>query len=122
MIKATPIALFILLPIFALFLKLFYYKKGKYAYHLVFTFYFFAFLFVVFSLLLIADFIIDAPGWVDFLIMLSTFIYLVIAVNRFYKQNLFLSIIKSGIISFVFLILMVPLAFITLGFVSFLFY
>ena len=47
MLDATPIALFVLLPIFALLLKVFYWRKGRYAYHLVFTFYFFAFLFIV---------------------------------------------------------------------------
>jgi hypothetical protein len=122
MIDATPIALFVLLPIFALFLKVFYWKKGRYSYHLVFTFYFFAFLFIVFNTLLIADFIVDVPGWIDLIIMLSTFVYLLIAVKRFYKQGWFLSLVKSGIVTFVFLALVLPLAFVALGFISFLFY
>lgn len=122
MINATPIALFILLPLFALFLKLFYWKKGRYAYHLVFSFYFFAFIFTVFGLLLITNIIIDVPNWIDFLIALSTFIYLVIAVKRFYKQGVIYSVLKSGIISLVFLVVLVPIAFVVLGLVSFLFY
>ncbi len=122
MINTTPIALFILLPIFAFFLKLFFWKKGRYAYHLVFSFYFFAFIFTVFSILLISNFIIDVPNWIDFLIALSTFIYLVIAVKRFYNQRLFYSVLKSGIVSLVFLVVLVPIAFLVLGFISFLSY
>ena len=122
MLDATPIALFVLLPIFALLLKVFYWRKGRYAYHLVFTFYFFAFLFIVFNALLIADFIIDVPGWIDFLIILSTFIYLYIAIKRFYEQGWFLSLIKSGIITFVFLSMVLPIALIALGMISFMFY
>ena len=122
MLDATPIALFVLLPIFALLLKVFYWRKGRYAYHLVFTFYFFAFLFIVFNALLIADFIIDVPGWIDFLIILSTFIYLYIALKRFYEQGWFLSLIKSGIITIVFLSMVLPIALIALGMISFMFY
>lgn len=122
MIKATPIALFILLPIFALLLKIFYYNKGKYAYHLVFTFYFFSYLFVVFSILLIADFITTVPGWIDLLILLSTFIYLVIALKKFYNQGWFLSYLKSALITFFFLIFVMPIAFVALGFITFLMY
>lgn len=122
MLDATPIALFILLPIFALLLKLFYWKKGRYAYHLVFTFYFFAFLFIVFNTLLITDFIVDVPGWIDFLVLLSTFIYLFFAIKYFYKQGWFLSLLKSGIITFIFLAMVLPFAFVALGIISFMFY
>ena len=41
-----PVALFFLLPIFALLLKLFYWRKGRFAHHLVFSFYYFSFLFL----------------------------------------------------------------------------
>lgn len=122
MIDATPIALFILLPIFAFLLKLFYWKKGRYAYHLVFTFYYFAFLFVAFNLLLALEFLLEHSAWIDFIVLLSTFIYLLIAIKRFYKQSWFLSFVKSGTISFLFILLVMPIAFVVLGFISFLFY
>ncbi|AUC76693.1 DUF3667 domain-containing protein [Olleya sp. Bg11-27] len=122
MINATPIALFILLPLFALFLKLFYWKKGRYAYHLVFAFYFFAFIFMVFSILLIANLIMDVPNWISLLITLSIFLYFVISTKRFYNQRWRYSLLKSSIISFVFLAILVPIAFVVLAFVSFLFY
>jgi len=47
--NAVPIALFFLLPIFALLLKLLFFKRGRYAHHLVFSFYFFSYLFAVFT-------------------------------------------------------------------------
>ncbi|MDO5971167.1 DUF3667 domain-containing protein [Flavivirga aquimarina] len=59
-----PISLFILLPIFALILKLLFYRRGSYAYHLVFSFYYFSFLFTVFSLILIANNFFEVPDWI----------------------------------------------------------
>ncbi|WP_417198527.1 DUF3667 domain-containing protein [Bizionia sp.] len=117
-----PFAMFFLLPIFALLLKLFYFKKGTYAIHLVFSFYFFAYLFTVFSILLLCNFIWEGfPGWLTFLVMLSTFIYLFIALKRFYKQGWFLSFIKCNVIVFIFFTLLFPITFF-LGFFAFLYY
>ncbi len=73
---SIPIAMFILLPIFAFILKLFFYRRGHFSHHLVFSFYYFSFLFTVFSLILIANFIWEIPDWIDWLIVLSTFFYL----------------------------------------------
>ena len=42
---SIPIALFFLLPIFAMLLKLFFWRRGRFAHHLVFSFYYFSFLF-----------------------------------------------------------------------------
>lgn len=108
---SIPIAMFFLLPLFAFILKIFYFNKGKYAYHLVFSFYFFSFLFSVFSILFAVNrFIYDIPDWIDWLIALSTYLYFLIALIQFYKQNWFLSWIKSGVISFVFLLFVIPTA------------
>lgn len=117
-----PISLFILLPIFALILKLFFYKRGTYAHHLVFSFYFFAFLFTVFSLVLIINYFVDMPGSLDFLVVWSTFFYLFIAVKRFYGSDWFVSFIKTSVISFIYLSFVLPSAFIILIMVSFLYY
>ncbi len=81
---AIPVAMFFLLPIFALLLKLFFRKEGAYAHHLVFSFYYFSFLFTVFSIIIGVNFITDTPAWIDVLIMISTFIYLIIALKYFY--------------------------------------
>lgn len=120
---SIPIAMFILLPIFAFILKIFYFNKGRFAYHLVFSFYFFAFLFMVFSVLVLATLIWDNfPWWIIMLVMLSTFFYLFLGLKRFYEQGYFLSFVKSNIISFVFLSIVMPFAVVIMGLMAFLFY
>ncbi|MGZ0017123.1 DUF3667 domain-containing protein [Yeosuana sp. AK3] len=119
---SIPIAMFILLPIFALLLKLFYYHKGRFAHHLVFTFYFFSFLFMVFSLLILGNLIFELSGFLIGLVMFSTFFYLMFAVKNFYKQGYFLSFIKSSVVSFLFLSFVMPLAALIIGLSAFLFY
>lgn len=117
-----PIAMFFLLPIFALILKLFYFRKGPYAYHLVFSFYFFSFLFTVFSALLLMNFAWeDFPGWVTFLIMISTYVYLYLALKRFYNQGWILSFFKCGMVTFTFFVFLFPASLAVL-FVAFLSY
>ena len=120
--NSIPIAMFFLLPFFALLLKFFYFNKGVYAHHLVFSFYYFSFLFMVFSLIFGINRFWDIPDWIDWLMALSTFVYLFLGIKRFYKQHWFLSLFKSGVISFVFLLLVMPLAFLILTGFSFLFY
>ena len=107
-----PISMFFLLPLFAFILKIFYFKKGSYAHHLVFSFYFFSFLFTVFSILIgVNRFLYDIPDWIDWLFAFSTYLYFLMALINFYRQNWFLTLFKSGIISFVFLLMVLPLAF-----------
>lgn len=119
---SIPIAMFILLPIFALLLKLFYFRKGSFSHHLVFSFYFFSFLFMVFSILILVDLIWSLSGLLIGLVMFSTFFYLLLAVKHFYKQGYFLSFVKSGIVSFLFLSFVIPLAALIIGISAFLFY
>lgn len=108
---SIPISMFFLLPLFALFLKIFYYNKGKYSHHLVFSFYFFCFLFTVFSILFAVNrFLYDIPDGIDWIIAISTYFYFFIALKRFYEQHWFLTWIKSGIISFVFILFVIPSA------------
>lgn len=117
-----PIAMFFLLPIFAFILKLFYRKHGLYAHHLVFSFYYFAFLFTVFSVILIINFIYDFPDWLDFIVMLSTFFYLLLGLKYFYEQGWFKTILKTSLTTFLFLSVVAPLTVIILGVFAFLFY
>ena len=121
---SVPIAMFFLLPIFALLLKLFYFrrKRGSFAHHLVFSFYYFSFLFTVFSFIFGINRFYEIPDWIDWLIALSTFFYLLIAIIRFYRQNWFLSFIKTSMISIGFLMIVIPFSFIILLLFSFLFY
>jgi len=120
-IDTFPIAMFFILPIFALILKLFYRKRGRYAHHLVFSFYFFSFIFTVFSIVLLVNYIKDIPDWIDFLIVLSVFFYLVAALKYFYQQGLFKSFFKACLSSMVFFpVLLVVTA--CVGVFSFMFY
>ncbi|WP_418512016.1 DUF3667 domain-containing protein [Corallibacter sp.] len=117
-----PIAMFFLLPIFALLLKLMYFRKGAYAYHLVFSFYFFAYLFTVFSILVACNFIwSNFPVWITVLTMLSTFIYLFIGLKRFYEQGWFISFVKSNVIVLSFFTILIPIT-LFLAFFAFLYY
>jgi hypothetical protein len=117
-----PIAMFFLLPIFALFLKLFYRKSGSYAHHLVFSFYFFSFLFTVFSIIISINFIYDIPDWIDWLIAVSTFIYLLKALKVFYDQGKIKTFFKGSFVTFLFLSFVAPLTAIILGMFAFMFY
>jgi hypothetical protein len=99
----VPIAMFFVLPLFALLLKLFYRKSGRYAHHLVFSFYFFAFIFTVFSIIVGLNFITDIPDWIDTLIVFSIFFYLIIALKRFYQQSWFKSFLKGSLTTFMFI-------------------
>lgn len=117
-----PIAMFFLLPIFAFIIKLLYRKSGLYAHHLVFSFYYFSFLFTVFSIIIGINFIYDIPDWIDWLVALSTFIYLLLALKRFYVQGWFRSFVKASIASFSFLLFVIPLTMFILGLFAFLFY
>ena len=121
-IDSIPLAMFFLLPIFAFLLKLFFFNKGRYSHHLVFSFYYFSFLFVVFSIIFGVNRFWPIPDWIDWLIAFSTFIYLLLAIIKFYGQNWFLSFIKSGLVSFLFLLFVLPLSFGILGVIAFLFY
>ncbi|MGC1632378.1 MAG: hypothetical protein WA749_09740, partial [Gelidibacter sp.] len=97
--------------------------KGRFAYHLVFTFYFFAFLFALFSLLVIASLIWkNIPGWIMAFIMPIAFIYLFFGVKHFYKQGYLRSFIKSSAVTFLFLLIVLPFSFAIMGLVAFLFY
>lgn len=117
-----PVAFFILLPIFAFILKVLYFRKGNYASHLVFSFYFFSFLFLIFSLLYLANFAYDIPTAIEVLIILSTFIYLCIALRRFYNQKRFTSVFKGSILTFVFLLIVIPVTFVVMVVWSFFVY
>lgn len=117
-----PISLFVLLPIFALILKLLFFRRGRYAHHLVFSFYFFSFLFTVFSIVLLVNQAIDIPDWMDWLVVLSTFFYLLIGIKRFYRHGWFLSFFKTGVATFVYLMFVIPVAAVIVAGISFFFY
>ena len=119
---SIPITLFILLPIFAIILKVFFWKRGSFAHHLVFSFYFFSFLFVVLGIILVANYIWDIPFWIGLIVALSTYFYLLIAIKKFYRHGFILSFIKTGMVTFIYMLFVLPIALGIMMATSFFFY
>jgi len=117
-----PIALFFLLPLFALLLKLLIYKNNSYSHHLVFSLYYFSFLFAVYSIMIIAGFIIDIPGWLKSIVFLSVVVYLWISVVKFFEKRYWNSLLKTIILLIIYLIILVPISVIVMTFITFLLY
>ena len=119
---SIPIALFILLPIFAFILKLFFWRRGSFAHHLVFSFYYFSFLFVLFGITLLANYFLEVPSWVNGIIALAIYMYLIIAIKKFYGQGYFLSFLKTGFVTFIYFSIVLPIALGIMTVASFYFY
>ncbi|MEZ4797766.1 MAG: DUF3667 domain-containing protein [Flavobacteriaceae bacterium] len=120
---SIPISLFVLLPIFALILKVFFWRRGTFAHHLVFSFYYFSFLFVTMSIVLAFNYlVVDIPDWIDWLIIMSTFFYLVFAMRTFYQQGFIISFFKASITSFIYMMFVLPVAVTIMLGLAFLFY
>jgi hypothetical protein len=117
-----PIAMFLLMPIFALLLKIFYWRRGNFAHHMVFSFYFFSFLFTVFCIIILANKVIDVPIWLEVLITLSFVVYLMLALRNFYRSSWFGAFVKANVISFIYMLLILPIAFIGMVFMAFMLY
>lgn len=117
-----PIALFILLPLFALILKILFWRRGRFAHHLVFSFYYFSFLFVVLGIILGVNYIWDIPDWIDFLVLFSTSFYLWLSMKNFYEQGYIITFIKTGIAMFLYTSFILPTALLLIALGSFLFY
>lgn len=95
-----PIAMFLLLPLFAVFLKIGYWKRATFAYHLVFSFYYFTFIFTSFCIILLVNKIWEIPIWIEVLISYSFVVYLMIALRNFYRSSWIGAFLKANIISF----------------------
>ena len=117
-----PIAMFFMLPLFAVLLKLFYWKRATFAHHMVFSLYFFTFIFTSFCVLILANMFIDIPIWFEVLFFLSFIIYLLLALHNFYKSGWIGAFFKANIISFFYMIIIVPIAIFGIVMVSFMLY
>src|SRR6056297_1070357 len=105
-----PIAMFLLLPLFAVFLKVFYWKPATFAHHLVFSFYFFSFIFASFCTILLVNKVLEIPITLEVLICFSFVIYLMLALRNFYKSSWKGAFFKATIISFLYMLIIVPVA------------
>ncbi|MEO9571256.1 MAG: hypothetical protein ABJH82_13645 [Polaribacter sp.] len=104
LISYASISLFIFLPIFTLFLKLFYIRR-KYTYvdHLIFVFHTQTVLFMLLTLFLIITLFITTESlWVLTLLFL---LYLFLSMKKFYQQSYFKTFIKFIMLNFVYIFL-----------------
>jgi len=117
-----PIAMFLLMPLFAMLLKLFYWKRGNFAHHMVFSFYFFTFLFTSFCLIILANMLFEVPIWLEVIITLSYVVYLFLALRNFYRSSWLGAFFKAGLISFAYMLIIMPMAFVGIVFMAFMLY
>ena len=117
-----PIAMFFMLPIFAFLLKIFYWRRATFAHHMVFSFYFFTFLFTAFCILLLAEMVTEIPFWIEFLFFLSFIVYLIVGLRNFYRSSWFGAFVKANIVTFVYMLIIVPTAFVGIILASFMIY
>ena len=97
------IALFFMMPFLAISLKIIYLGTKKYyVEHLIFSFHFHAFLFLLFSIS-IPIAVYFGGGLIGFSFLIA-FVYLLIALKRFYKQGWFFTLLRMFITSIVYLV------------------
>ncbi|NER16481.1 DUF3667 domain-containing protein [Spongiivirga citrea] len=120
--STIPIALFFLLPIFAFLLKLMYWKRARYAHHMVFSFYFFTLVFLLLTFFLMISMIVEMDGWWWTLLYLILIIHLFISMKNFYQQGYFKTFLKYVFLGFTFALFILPVTFGVLVFTTLLLY
>lgn len=115
------IAIFLLVPIYAFFLNLLFFKNYTFTQHLVFSLYLFAFGFLI-SILYLSLYNLDDNSYITLIISLLFLTYLSFSFKHFYEQSLKRSIIKACIQSTIFIIVLVPTTFVLLIISSILIY
>jgi len=101
-LKYMSWAFFLLLPVFALILKLFYIRRNHYyIQHLIFSIHLHAFIFSIFIFLIVLFGWTNIPmEWISALLLISIPVYIVIAMKRFYGQSWGKVVVKFVGISF----------------------
>lgn len=100
----ASVSLFIFLPLFTLFLKLFYFRR-KYTYvdHLIFVFHTQTVFFMLLTIFYLMNIFIKLENlWIFLVIFL---IYLFLAMKKFYHQGYFKTIIKFLMLNFVYMVM-----------------
>lgn len=120
---SIPVAMFFLLPVFALILFMFHSRRGSYAHHLVFSYYYFSFVFVILGIFYSAYWWFNGlPSILDWLLGLAPVIYLAIGMKRFYAQRWKWTIFKELGILFIFMLIFVPITVGLVGLYAFLYF
>ncbi len=113
LISKLPFIIFFYLPVFALFIWLFYcYKSYNYMEHLVFTFHVQSTFFVFILVAYIVDLIFNTDFFTGIALFVFLF-YLYKALRNFYKEGRFVTIVKFLALNFIFLTLAVIAAIIS---------
>ncbi|MDE2806164.1 MAG: DUF3667 domain-containing protein [Gemmatimonadota bacterium] len=112
------IAMFFLLPVYALILAVFYWRKKRYYIeHLIFGMHVHSFLFIIFTLMLIASITpmgAAGQGWAQGILGLTVVAYPIIALRRFYGNGWFVTLVKAFVLSILYFTIVSPLTTIVL--------
>lgn len=102
----APLAMFLLLPAYALLLKLVYVRKGVfYVEHFVFALHLHSFIFLMNALLLVLG---DLGDFVGSLATGVMGLYYWLALKRYYRSGWFSTTMVLGLLSFSYLVLLIP--------------
>ncbi len=103
-----PIMMFFILPIYALLLKLFYWRKGKYIHHLIHSFHIHSFTFFIFSIAWTVALIggMETEQVIGVPLLLVT-LYIFLSMKRVYGQKIFPTLLKLFSIGLIYTVLMV---------------
>lgn len=95
---------FFLLPVFALILKLFYFRQDHfYMRHLVFSIHFHSFVFILFTLMILLYWIFDRSiPFFNAILIFTIPVYFILALKKYYGQNYPKVILKSIGITFIY--------------------
>ena len=114
-----PYILFVSLPLFALILKLLYFRRKTYYYadHGIFSIYHYIFSFMLLTVVFVISEIQDLTGledldWLSAIIFLSGGLYLYLSMKRFYRQNHAKTLLKFILLNIGALIVMLLLFFV----------
>lgn len=103
MMENTPKMIFILMPLFALLLKLFYIRRDFfYSEHLIFTIFFYDFVYLIGSLIILVS-KVEWLWWLELALYLWIFVYLYKAMRKVYKQRRAKTVFKFILLNFLFL-------------------
>lgn len=109
-----PTMMFVLLPFFALVLKLLYVRRGRYyAEHFVFLLHVHSFVYLLFALMLVIRGVLTLPWWLVALFLGWTTVYFFRALKRVYAQDWLRTFVKGWLIGWVYFIVLtasLPLA------------
>ncbi len=117
-LKYMSWAFFLLLPIFALLLKLVYIRRRQnYMRHLIFSIHLHSFIFLLMTFIILLYMLLDGNlGWLTLILMLSIPVYTIIAMHKFYRQNVGKIIAKFIMVSFAYnIVFMAVLTFVAMS-------